>query len=106
MDGCLVAYQVVGGCLDLAGGPPPPLCAAARRSRSRLAAGDAGVRLLGQCIQLRLPEAPLLGVLLRRSHPSAGARLDDSPFHVEASLGYCWRGPRVALCDERLSLLP
>ena len=54
------AYQVVGGRLNVAGGP---LLAGVQRG----AAADAGGRLLGQGPPLLLVAAAPLGVLLRRA---------------------------------------
>ena len=58
------AYQVVGGGLDVAGGP---LLAGVQRGAAAVAAGDAGGRLLGQGPLLLLVAAAPLGVLLRRA---------------------------------------
>jgi hypothetical protein len=65
MFGCLVAYQVVGGGLEVAGGPVLP---GVHRRATAVAAGDAGGRLLGQCLPLLLPAAPLYGSPLHLRH--------------------------------------
>ena len=57
-------YQVIGGRLDVAGGP---LLVGVQRGAAAVAAGDAGGRLLGQGPPFLLVVVAPLGVLLRRA---------------------------------------